>query len=178
MNLGEYGKYEGIIHRVLAEELWLKFDPEFHSVCGHWDYSVNFFHSRMQFRKQHHIIDEMWKKHRLGEDFLFPYKDTIEYKPPKLEITSLDQTNIDTSRENEKTNVNNKNELVLKPKVVQKLKWFNTTLNPEQRSAVINILKGEGRPMPYIIYGPPGTGKTVTLTEAIIQVYKQFHKSK
>ncbi|XP_025200354.1 probable RNA helicase armi [Melanaphis sacchari] len=174
--LGENGCYEGIIHKVLANEIWLKFDPEFHSICGHWDYSVNFFNARMMYRKQHEVINEMWKKNRLGESFLFPYKDSLEYQPSKLKILSDDEIKTDNTYEDNLKK--DSNTLLPKPKIVQKIRWFNNKLNLEQRSAVINILKGEGRPMPYIIYGPPGTGKTVTMTESIIQVYKEFSKSK
>lgn len=122
----------------------------------------------------HEIINELWRKNRLGEEFLFPFKDNIEYQTPKLAISSLDDV-IDFKNNN--LNKEN-NTLVAPPKVVSKIRWFNEKLNVQQKNAVINVLKGEARPMPYIIYGPPGTGKTVTLTESILQVYKEFPKSK
>ncbi|XP_059471409.1 uncharacterized protein LOC132194259 [Neocloeon triangulifer] len=51
--------------------------------------------------------------------------------------------------------------------------WFNTRIsqNPMQRQAVQNIVNGTSMPAPYLIFGPPGTGKTVTLVEAMKQVY-------
>ncbi|XP_060556274.1 putative helicase mov-10-B.1, partial [Ruditapes philippinarum] len=49
--------------------------------------------------------------------------------------------------------------------------WFDRNVNEEQRTAVANIVKGTSRPGPYLIFGPPGTGKTVTVTEAIRQIY-------
>lgn len=43
-------------------------------------------------------------------------------------------------------------------------------LNPEQSSTIEMILGCRGG-SPYVIHGPPGTGKTMTLIEAILQLY-------
>ena len=45
--------------------------------------------------------------------------------------------------------------------------------NKEQEQAVRNIVAGTSRPVPYLVFGPPGTGKTVTIVEAIKQVWSQ-----
>lgn len=43
--------------------------------------------------------------------------------------------------------------------------------NREQYTAVQCIVSGASRPAPYVVFGPPGTGKTVTIVEAIKQVF-------
>ncbi|KDR14736.1 putative helicase mov-10-B.1 [Zootermopsis nevadensis] len=52
-------------------------------------------------------------------------------------------------------------------------KWFSKHLsgNPKQRQAVQSIVSGTSYPAPYVIFGPPGTGKTVTIVEAVTQLY-------
>ncbi|XP_035873058.1 RNA helicase Mov10l1 [Phyllostomus discolor] len=56
--------------------------------------------------------------------------------------------------------------------------FFNPLLNENQRLAVRRILSGDCRPLPYILFGPPGTGKTVTIIEAVLQVYHALPDSR
>ncbi|XP_053562625.1 helicase MOV-10 [Bombina bombina] len=62
-----------------------------------------------------------------------------------------------------------------KEKIVdpEKLNFFDRSLesNKEQYNAVNHIVCGLSRPAPYLLFGPPGTGKTMTLVEAIKQVF-------
>ncbi|CAL4115825.1 unnamed protein product, partial [Meganyctiphanes norvegica] len=58
------------------------------------------------------------------------------------------------------------------------LKWINKSLNDEQRVCVRRILEGSTRPLPYVVYGPPGTGKTVTLVEAVLQIFRLVQHSR
>ncbi|TRY87279.1 hypothetical protein DNTS_028207 [Danionella cerebrum] len=55
------------------------------------------------------------------------------------------------------------------------LRLFDQKLekNPEQKTAVHNIVAGTSKPAPYLVYGPPGTGKTVTIVEAIKQLERK-----
>lgn len=51
------------------------------------------------------------------------------------------------------------------------------SLNREQVHSVEMILGCKGFP-PYVIHGPPGTGKTMTLVEAILQLYTTRRKAR
>ncbi|OMO85646.1 putative RNA helicase SDE3 [Corchorus olitorius] len=132
--------YEGFVHRVEADEVYLMFAPQFHS-C-HIDenlYNVQFTHNRINFRRLYQAIDAA---EGLELNFIFPSgfpeKRLIETTP---------------------------------------LVPISCTLNEEQMCSIEMILGCKGGP-PYVIYGPPGTGKTMTLVEAILQLYKTQDSSR
>ncbi|KAF0914587.1 hypothetical protein E2562_030663 [Oryza meyeriana var. granulata] len=124
--------YQGFIHKVEADEIFLKFDDQFH--LAHRDrnqYDISFTYNRLNMRRLYKAIHEA---ELLGPDILFPCRSS--YGSVK--------------------------------------KWLFKPLNPhintEQAGAVATILGCRGV-APYVIYGPPGTGKTMTLVEAILQLY-------
>ncbi|XP_041348540.1 RNA helicase Mov10l1-like [Gigantopelta aegis] len=62
--------------------------------------------------------------------------------------------------------------------VQDRIPFINQCLNDRQKMAVIKILLGQSRPLPYVIFGPPGTGKTITVVESILQVFTQLPSSR
>ncbi|KAL0376647.1 UNVERIFIED_CONTAM: putative RNA helicase SDE3 [Sesamum calycinum] len=125
--------YQGYIHRVEAEEIYLKFDPKFHSSHRDSDlYNVQFTYNRTGMRRLYQAVEAA---ECLDRNFLFPSLSS------KMRLAQD------------------------KPLVP-----MSCNLNEEQMSAVQMILACKGG-FPYLIHGPPGTGKTMTLIEAILQIY-------
>ncbi|XP_070506773.1 probable RNA helicase armi [Chironomus tepperi] len=149
--------YEGYIHKVGNDSLFCKFHTNFHEQHGGKDYSVDFVFSRSVFRRQHHALEKFTSNNSLGYDFLFPNK--------KIAINEIQlDAEIDTEG----------NLIIGK----RQQDWFYNDLNKYQKSAVVNVLRGENRPFPYIYFGCPGSGKTQTVIETILQIQKNLKSSK
>ena len=56
------------------------------------------------------------------------------------------------------------------------LNFANRSLNLEQQSAIVNIIRGACRPLPNIVWGPPGTGKSTTIVETVYQLARHASK--
>lgn len=108
---------------------------------------MKFVSSRSTFKKMHQAIEYVHENY--GKHFLFPH-NAPEKKNSQLDI------------------VLNGNDMLLNN---QKIEWLNSQLNHYQKNAVVQVLRSECHPLPYIIFGPPGTGKTTTLIEAIVQTF-------
>lgn len=147
-------RFEGIIHKVLKDRILIKFTKSFHEKYNGEDYKIEFYYSRMSIRKQHHAIDKITV--RFGQEFLFPSQMVL--KPVQVDVAIKD------------------GELVGPNGNVYG--WYNSTLNVVQKEAIKNILRGEARPMPYVIFGPPGTGKTMTVIETILQLFNRIGHSR
>uniref|UniRef100_A0A1A9WGM2 RNA helicase n=1 Tax=Glossina brevipalpis TaxID=37001 RepID=A0A1A9WGM2_9MUSC len=141
--------YEGVIHKVLFNRILLKFNADFQERYNGEDYRLEFYFSRYSYRKQHYAVSQAARY--LGEEFLFPSQICLR-ECPQLDVQL------------------NEEEMLLVDN--SPCKWHNCALNPIQKMAIANILRGEVHNMPYVIFGPPGTGKTVTLVETILQIVK------
>lgn len=191
-------EYEGYIHQVNKNEIWLKFNSNFHIHYNDEEYNVKFCISRNAYRRCHAAVDMAHKN--LGVPILFP--TFIKLKQPQLDLFDVNVDTNDIKQINMETcdsgqlSVNdmcNSNDsvatYVLQNEVCRnvnnnrglqerKIIWFNKNLNFIQKKAVRSILKGQARPLPYIIFGPPGTGKTVTLIEVILQIFNLLPDSR
>ncbi|XP_028514258.1 RNA helicase Mov10l1-like [Exaiptasia diaphana] len=144
--------------------LFFKFGKET-PACENWFTCSSSFRSSI--RRAHQAVQFAAQ---LGPQVIFPRK--LESKLPVVSLyfgTSND--NEDTRRP---TDGNNKEKSPSKKVDI----LYNSNLNERQRAAVSRILSGQCRPTPYILFGPPGTGKTVTLVEAILQVFHRIPASR
>lgn len=127
--------YEGCIHKVEQNAILVKFHAEFHQNHNRKDYRIDFFFSRTAFKRQQHALDKTVSQNGLGFDFLFPLLKNF-IKNPQVDVKLLPNENMEIYG--------------------KEFEFFNNKLNKYQKDAVMNVLRGESRPLPYIIYGPPG----------------------
>lgn len=171
--------YEGFIHKVEQNAVLAKFHSEFHHSHGRKDFRIDFHFSRTSFRRQQFALDQVLSSNGLGLNFLFPRFNILK-KNPQLDAKLSENGNILLNQ--------------------KESEFFNKSLNIYQKTAVINVLRGESRPLPYIIYGPPGfvlcafiivffitfhlfhnfvgTGKTRTVVECIKQISSKISWSR
>ena len=154
--------YEGNIHKLLTDAILVKFHHDFLRNHKNLDYKIDFKFSRTAYKRQQHALDVILDKNGLGLEFLFPIM--LDSKPQH----ELPQINLEMNDKGFMKHRGHDHEI----------KWFNKRLNEFQKAAVFNVLRGECRPLPYIIYGPPGTGKTMTLIETILQIFTHVEDSR
>jgi len=166
-------KYEGYIHEVRKDDILLKFNEEFHNRFAMQECDVMFYFNRTTLRRAHRAVEFALT---LGEEVLFPR--TLS---PKLPVLTLALANLSTSKQ--KTDIEqgpflsgSKAESSSKERPEDFL--YNTSLNERQRAAVCRIVSGQCRPTPYLLFGPPGTGKTITVVEAILQIFHRTPSSR
>ncbi|XP_053377782.1 RNA helicase Mov10l1-like [Mercenaria mercenaria] len=154
--------FEGYVHEILKDEVLLKFYPDFQRIYTGKDYNVQFTFNRGPLRKCHRASESA---SGLGENILFP--TSLVPKPARCML-----------RQKAQPSSQSYNGLIKQEAQTTHSPFFNKCLNARQRAAVTRIVQGQGRPLPYILFGPPGTGKTVTVVEAILQIFTKLSYSR
>ncbi|KAK7101774.1 RNA helicase Mov10l1-like [Littorina saxatilis] len=177
-------QYQGIVHELQRDKVMLKFNAEFHCRYNGEDYNVAFTFNRTSLRRCHQAAHLAFT--RLGETVLFPKE--VKLKPAQVDLTNIRQNTSSKLQQSQRslqslnfneTNGNAKHYVPnINRDVQDAISFYNSNLNDRQKAAVIQILLGQGRPLPYIIFGPPGTGKTITVVESILQVLTRIPGSR
>lgn len=119
--------HRGFIYRVENDAILVKFHEDFHNTHRRKEFSINFIFSRTSYKHQHHAIETVSSKIGLGFEFLFPKQ--IPSRHLQIHVELRDE----------------------KLMMLQKQsKWFDNKLNKYQKAAVVNAMRGECRPMPYM----------------------------
>ncbi|XP_063245022.1 probable RNA helicase armi isoform X2 [Bacillus rossius redtenbacheri] len=153
--------HAGYVHQVYKQHVWLKFDSNFHSSYDMSDYRMSFQFNRTPVRRCHAAVNDAVAHLRAA--VLFPTQ--VRPQLPQVILEPEDDLALPDGRPLMRPGTLSESDFKRR-----KLFWFNKSLNCYQKEAVRNILRGEARPLPYIIFGPPGTGKTITLVETVLQV--------
>ncbi|XP_075408712.1 RNA helicase Mov10l1 [Tenrec ecaudatus] len=193
---GHVIEYIGYVIEIHEEEVTLKLNPEFERAYNSEPMDVEFTYNRTTSRRCHFALEQAL---HLGVKVLFP-EEVVLQSPQVTSSWSCPQSprteaqpapkprTADTGKKprtqpaggqdgaqgaltmaaltpsSEPTNEGQTPQLGGRG-------FFNATLNEHQQLAVRRILSGDCRPLPYVLFGPPGTGKTVTIIEAVLQVY-------
>ncbi|XP_035520313.1 RNA helicase Mov10l1 [Morone saxatilis] len=185
-------EYFSYVTEISDENVSLRVNSEFQRSYLGEPLDVEFCYNRITMRRCHNALDQT----KQFGDILFP--STVTLQTPQWAGKWIDEPDQNQTMEDNKAaameneeissifiNMQSKatqtkgtdGRLPSKP-IPSKGHFFNPDLNPPQREAVKMILAGECRPTPYVLFGPPGTGKTITLIEAILQVYHHLPSSR
>eukprot|EP00026_Physarum_polycephalum_P000193 Phypoly_transcript_00193.p1 GENE.Phypoly_transcript_00193~~Phypoly_transcript_00193.p1 ORF type:complete len:940 (+),score=127.19 Phypoly_transcript_00193:1526-4345(+) len=137
-------EYEGVVHVVNLENVSLRFSKRFDPVFNPAQkYDVRFSFKRVPLRRMHEAV------HQTGSQRDYPINPPILFPADNMaDVAPI---------------------LAL----ANGLNPINRSLNQQQLRAVAAIMIGSSGPSPYIVFGPPGTGKTMTIVEAIGQIYRK-----
>ncbi|XP_054426454.1 LOW QUALITY PROTEIN: RNA helicase Mov10l1 [Pteronotus mesoamericanus] len=191
---GHVVEYIGYVVKIHEEDVTLKLNPEFEQAYNFEPMDVEFTYNRTTSRRCHFALEQVA---HLGVKVLFP-EEIILQSP---QVTGSWNYAQDTGNEGQPTpqescqgptqachqdrasvaqgtpgpaafatGMSHLGNEMQAPEA-RKEEFFNPLLNENQKLAVRRILSGDCRPLPYILFGPPGTGKTVTIIEAVLQVY-------
>nr|KAF6270591.1 Mov10 like RISC complex RNA helicase 1 [Pipistrellus kuhlii] len=199
---GHVVEYIGYVVKIHEEDVTLKLNPEFEQAYNFEPMDVEFTYNRTTSRRCHFALEHV---SHLGVKVLFPEEiilqspqvagswncaqDSKHEGQPTPEIREAEKEQPDPATKTSQAGAQGTQGPAALAAETSHLgeglqtpgareEFFNPLLNENQQLAVRRILSGDCRPLPYVLFGPPGTGKTVTIIEAVLQVYHALPDSR